>query len=60
MNHTRTIIAASGLSTKEIGKRTGILRSIIDGAYKGTGRDFTPQEVGKIEKVCKEVRPCGI
>lgn len=50
MNHTRTIIAASGLSTKEIGKRTGILRSIIDGAYKGTGRDFTPQEVGKIER----------
>lgn len=51
MNHTRTIIATSGLSIKEIGKRTGILRSIIDGAYKGTGRDFTPQEVGKIEKV---------
>ena len=50
MNHTRTIIAASGLSTKEIGKRTGILRSIIDGAYKGTGRDFTPQEVVKIER----------
>lgn len=60
MNHTRTIIAASGLSTKEIGKRTGILRSIIDGAYKGTGRDFTPQEVGKIEKACKEVRACGL
>jgi pyruvate/2-oxoacid:ferredoxin oxidoreductase alpha subunit len=50
MNHTRTIIAASGLSTKEIARRTGILRSIIDGAYKGGGREFTPQEVGKIER----------
>jgi hypothetical protein len=52
MNHTRTLIAASGLSIKEIGKRTGILRSIVEGAYKGTGRDFTPQEEKKIERVC--------
>lgn len=52
MNHTRTLMAASGLSMKEIGKRTGILRSIVEGAYKGTGRDFTPQEVAKIERVC--------
>ena len=51
MNQIRTTIAASGLSTKEIGKRTGILRSIIDGAYKGTGRDLTPQEVAKIQRV---------
>lgn len=50
MNHIRTVIATSGLSFKEIGKRTGILRSIIYGAYTGTGRDFTPQEVSKIEK----------
>lgn len=56
MNHTRAIIAASGLSLKEIGERTGILRSIIDGAYKGTGRGLTPQEEQKIEEVCK----CGL
>jgi hypothetical protein len=45
-------MAASGLSMKEIGKRTGILRSIVEGAYKGTGRDFTPQEEKKVERVC--------
>ncbi len=61
MNHTRTVIAASGLSTKEIGKRTGILRSVIDGAYRGTGRDFTPQEEKKIEEVCRGgVEVCGL
>lgn len=52
MTQTRITIAASGLSIKELAKRTGIMRSVLEGAYKGTGRDLTPQEESKVNKVC--------
>lgn len=52
MNRTRTAMACSGLSIKEISKQSGVARSTLEAFYKCTGVDLTPQEQAKVEKVC--------
>ena len=54
MNRTRTLMASSGLSIKEIGKQSCALRSTLEAFYKGAWLDLTPQEQAKVERVCQK------